>query len=61
MTDFPKKKEISYSYNFRFKIAGFYCINFVFGPSIVIKALNEINLIEINLQTNCLNLEASLF
>ena len=38
----------------------FYCINFVYGPSICIKSLNEINLIEINLQTYCHNLEALL-
>ena len=38
-----------------------YCIHFVFGPSILIKSLNEINLIEINLQTTYQNLEASLF
>ena len=45
----------------RFEIVGFYCMHFVFGPSIFIKSLNEINLIEINLKTNCQNLEASLF
>ena len=44
----------------RFKIIGFYCINVVYGPSIFIKSLSEINLIEINLQTNCQNLEALL-
>ena len=53
--------EISYSNNIRFKILGFYCINFVFGPSIFIKALNEINLIKIKLQTNCQSSEASVF
>ena len=40
---------------------GFYCINFVFGPSIFIKSLNEINLIKIKLQTNWQSSEASLF
>ena len=60
MTAFHKK-EISYSNYIRFKIVGFYCIHFVFGPSIFIKSLNEINLIDINLQTYCQNLEALLF
>ena len=60
MTNFLKI-EISYSNNIGFKIVGFHCIHFVFEPSIFIKSLNEINLIEINLQTNCQNLEASLF
>ena len=46
-------------------MVAFYCITFVFGPSIIMKSLNEINLliiflIDINLQTNCQNLEASL-
>ena len=53
--------EIAYSNNISFEFVGFYCINFVFGPSIFIKSLNEINLIEINLQTHCQNFEASLF
>ena len=34
---------------------------FVFWPSIFIKSLNEIYLIEINLQTNCQKLEALFF
>ena len=55
------KIEISYSNNIEFEIVGFYCINFVFGPSIFIKSLNEINLLEIYVQTYCQNLEASLF
>ena len=36
-------------------------MNFVFGPFIFMKSLNEIILIEFNLQTNCQNLEASIF
>ena len=39
----------------------FYCINVVFGPSIFIKSLNEMDLIGIKLQTNCQNFEASQF
>ena len=52
---------MSYFNNIRFKIVGFYCMNVVFRPSIFIKSLHEINLIEINLQTNCQNLTALFF
>ena len=38
------KIEISYSNNIRFKIVCLCCINVVYGPSLFIKSLNEINL-----------------
>ena len=60
MTDFPKLA-ISISRHIRIKIVWFYCIRFVYGPSSIIKSLNKINLIEIDLQTNCQNSEAWIY
>ena len=60
MTGFPKNIEISYSNNSRFRFVCFHYIKFVHRPSSFIKSLNENNLIEINLQTDCQNLETLL-